>query len=168
MNRDFKTNTIIYNGGDIILITSWESKGLSKEVIEFPTTSKYLSPELKYVDGKITIEFTGSCLTRDKIAYTHGTIVNICIVYEITKNNLISSSPTLENCLFGAVKLTKYSDIDKYKYSGYGIGFARKGKFSFGDRFGRNVIFLGVDMSSSGLVENKKNILILGEGIIKD
>ena len=74
MNRHFKTNTIIYNGGDIILITSWESKGFSKEVIEFPTTSKYLSPELNYVDGKIEVEFTGSCLTRDKIAYTHGTI----------------------------------------------------------------------------------------------
>ena len=32
--------------------------------------------------------------------------------------------------LFGAVSLTKNADIDKYKYSGYGIGFDR-GIFHF-------------------------------------
>ena len=31
--------------------------------------------------------------------------------------------PTLENYVFGAVKLTKNADIDKYGYFGYGIGF---------------------------------------------
>ena len=30
---------------------------------------------------------------------------------------------TLGNSLFGAVKLTKNSDFDKYKYSEYGIGW---------------------------------------------
>ena len=35
----------------------------------------------------------------------------------------------LVNCLFGAVSLTKNADIDKYKYSGYGIGFDRHGRF---------------------------------------
>ena len=68
--------------------------------------------------------------------------------------------------MFSAVKLTKNPDIDKYKYSGYGVGFDRKGKFSFGDGFGRNVIIFGVEMSSSVHVDNnKKDILILGEGI---
>ena len=81
------------------------------------------------------------------------------------KNNPISSYPTLENCLFGADKLTKNSDIDKYKYSGYGNGFDRRGKFSFGNGFGQNVIIFGADMSSFIHVDNKKkDILILGEG----
>ena len=31
--------------------------------------------------------------------------------------------PTLANALFGAVKLTRNADIDKYKYSGYEIVF---------------------------------------------
>ena len=31
------------------------------------------------------------------------------------------NDPALKNCLFGAVTLTKNADIDKYKYSGYGI-----------------------------------------------
>ena len=33
--------------------------------------------------------------------------------------------------MFGAATLTKNADIDKYGYSGYGIGFDRKTTFSF-------------------------------------
>ena len=56
----------------------------------------------------------------------------------------------MENYLFGAVKLTKNADIDKCKYSGYGIGFYRRGNFSFSTgRFGYHGIVFGVDMSSS-------------------
>ena len=74
--------------------------------------------------------------------------------------------PTLKNSLFGAVTLTKNADIDKYGYSGYGIGFDKKSSFSFpGSGFGQNVIIIGVDMSSSVHVNNKKKgILILGKG----
>ena len=61
--------------------------------------------------------------------------------------------------------MTKHVDINQYRYSEYGIGFDRKGTFSFGNRFGRNVTIFGVDMSSSVHADNKgKNILILGEG----
>ena len=67
--------------------------------------------------------------------------------------------------MFGGVKLTKNADVDKYKYSGYGIRFDRKAKFSVGNRFGRNCIIFRVGMSSSVHVYNKKkDILILGEG----
>ena len=60
--------------------------------------------------------------------------------------------------------MTKNADIDKYQYSGYGIGFDRKTTFSFpGGVFGQNVIIFGVDMSSYAHLDNKKkNILILG------
>ena len=59
--------------------------------------------------------------------------------------------------MFGAVRLTKNADIDKYGYSGYGIGFDRRGSFSFPDgRSGINVIIFGVDMSSSVHVDNNK------------
>ena len=96
-----------------------------------------------------------------KATFSHGTKVSIYIFYEITKNNPVSSYPTLEKCLLGAVKSTKEPDIYKCKYSGYGIGFDRKGKFSFGIGFGHRY---GVDMSSSTHIDNKKtDILILGE-----
>ena len=68
----------------------------------------------------------------------------------------ISSYPTLENCLFGAVKLTKYVDVDLYKYSGYGIGLGRKGFFSIGDEVGINVIIFGADLRSPSHIDNKK------------
>ena len=51
------------------------------------------------------------------------------IFYEITDKFNVSGYPTLESCLFGAVKLTENADIDKYGYSNYEIGFNRKGFF---------------------------------------
>ena len=98
---------------------------------------------------------------------TLGKIVNIYIVYEINKkNSTTSSDPTLENCLFGAVTLTKNINIDKYGYSGYGIEFDRRSSFSFpGGGFGQNVLIFGADMSSSAHIDNKKkDILVLGNG----
>ena len=74
--------------------------------------------------------------------------MEIYIVYEISKNINISNYPTLENCLFGAVSLTKNADVVRYRYSGYGIGFERHGSFSFpGTGLDRNVITFRVDMS---------------------
>ena len=68
--------------------------------------------------------------------------------------------------MFGVVKLTKNSDIDKYKYAGYGIGFDSKGTFSHpSGGTGVNVVIFGTNMSSSVHANNKtKSILILGEG----
>ena len=55
--------------------------------------------------------------------------------------------------------MTKNTDIEKYKYSGYGIGFDRRSSYSFpGGGHGQNVLILGVDMSSSTHIDNKKKI----------
>ena len=77
-----------------------------------------------------------------------------------------SNDPTLKNCLFGAVTLTKNADIDKYGYSGYGMAFDRKSSFTFpGGGMVQNVLIFGVDMSSSAHIDNKtKDILVLGKG----
>ena len=104
-------------------------------------------------------------MKQDKTMYTHGKVVNIYIAYEISKNNNISHYTTLKNCLFGAVSLTKNADIDRYKYSGYGTGFDRRGNFSFpGTGLEQNVMIFGIDMRSSIKIDNrKKDILILGK-----
>ena len=53
--------------------------------------------------------------------------------------------------------MTKNTDIDKYKYSGYGNGFDKHGNFSFpGTGLGRNIVIFGVDMSSSIKIDNRK------------
>ena len=119
-------NTI--NNSDYIL--SWKSKGLSAKTINPPTNS--FSPSVNYVGNKIRVKFNGSCLKQtNKLTYTHKTIGNIYIVYELGAFSSNNNDPTLKNCLFGAVTLTKNADIDKYRYSGYGIGFDRRGSFHF-------------------------------------
>ena len=88
------------------------------------------------------------------------------IVYELGASGSNNSDPTLKNCLFGAVTLTKNADIDKYEYSGYGIGFDRRSSFSFsGGRFGKNVLIFRTDMSSSAHIDNKKKTSVLGKGL---
>ena len=52
-------------------------------------------------------------------------------VYELGASSSHNNDPTLKNCLFGAVTLTKNADIDNYDYSSYGIGFDRRSSFSF-------------------------------------
>ena len=65
MYRYFK---LITNTSSSIL--SWQSKGLSNENIDPPTTS--LSPSINYVGNKIRVKFTGSCLKQsNKLTYTH-------------------------------------------------------------------------------------------------
>ena len=150
-----------------LYISSWKSKGLSDETIKFPSTSdNSLNPLIDYVGEKIRLKFSRSCLKQPKLQYTHATIVNIYIVYELGASASNDNDPTLKKCLFGAVTLTKNVDIDKYGYSGYGIGFDRKSTFSFpGTGFGQNVLIFGADMSSSAHIANKKkDILVLEKG----
>ena len=121
-------------------ILSRKSRGLSDESIKPPKTSDN-SPtqELSYVDYRIRVKFDGTCLKQPKITYTYKKVVNTYIVYELGASSSHIDDPTLKKCLFGAVTLTKNADIDKYRYSGYGIGFDRKRNFSFADSgYGQN------------------------------
>ena len=137
-------------------VLSCQSKGLSNKNVDPPNTN--FSPLIDYAGNKIRVKFNGSCLKQsNKISYTHRKVVNIYIVYEINVLNYNYNYPTLENCLFDAVTLTKNADIDKYGYSGYGIGFDRRGSFSFpGGGYGQNVLIFGVDMSFTAHIDNKK------------
>ena len=88
-------------------------------------------------------------------------MVNIYIAYKIGRTVNISSCPTQDNFLFGAVKLTKHVDVDLYQISRYGIGFDRKGSYSIGDAVRRNVIMFWAGMSSSWHIDNKKQKIVI-------
>ena len=167
MCRYFKRIACV-GGGNYIYF--WKSKSLSGERLDsFRASNHKIIPELSFYGTKSKVEFNGNCLKQDKVTYNHGKIVNIYNVYEISQNYSISSYPTLENCLFRAVSLTKNGDIGKYKDSGYGIGFDRHGEFSFGNGLGKNCITFGADLSSSSHANNKKNnILILGKDFVQE
>ena len=65
--------------------------------------------------------------------------------------------------------MIKNSDVDKCKYSGYGIGFDSRGSFSHSSkRDDKNVIIFGADLSSSVHANNKvNNVLVLGKDFIQ-
>ena len=68
--------------------------------------------------------------------------------------------------MFGSVKLTKNTDLDKYSYSGYGTGFDYHLLFSFlSFDWGKNVVIFGVDNSFPVHIDyKKKHSLVLSKG----
>ena len=95
--RYFKINTIKNTTNTILL--SWQSKGLSAEVIKPPSTSdNSLTPILSYYHAsKIRVEFTGSCLKQDKFTYNHEKAGKIYNVYELGSSSSSDIDPTLKN-----------------------------------------------------------------------
>ena len=136
-------------------ISSLRSKGLSDKEIKVVNG---LYPSVNYINEKLSLKFEGSCLAQTKVIYTHKNIVNMYIVYEIgaTRN---SYEPKLINGLSAAVTLVKNSDISKFGYTDYGIGFDRSSTFSFpSSGFGHNVLIFDFDMNGSTQIDNKKRI----------
>ena len=128
-------------------IYHWKYKGFSHERINsIKTPNHSITPNLHYSGTKTRVEFNGSCLKQGMVTFNYGKVVNIYIVCEISKSI--------------------NADMDKYKYSGHGIGNDIHGSFSSpGIGLGRNVIIFGVDMKQSTRIDNrKKDILILGKG----
>ena len=84
----------------------WQSKGFSDERLNSVTAFNYkVTPNLNYYGTRV--EFNGRCLKEDKIKYTHGKIVNIYIIYELTGSKSDDNDPTAKNSLFGAGTLIK-------------------------------------------------------------
>ena len=93
-------------------------------------------------------------------------VINLYISYTLgSQFRNLNTDFILDNCLFVSVKLTKNSDLDKYKYISYNTGFDSRSEFLFTDKsYGKNVIIFEADMSSSVHIDNEENyILILGE-----
>ena len=158
MYRYFKRFVGVGTGNYIYF---WKSRGLSDENITAPTTSDYgVNPQVSYYGTKAWGKFDGSCWKQEKVAFNHGKVVHIYIVYEITKIVDFSGNnnrPKIENALFRTVSLTKNADTDKYKYSGYGTRFDRRSRFSHpSGEYGQNVTIFGVDISSSTKIDNRK------------
>ena len=107
-------------------------------------------------------------MKQSKLVYTHGSVINIYIVYELKSRSVNNPDFTVQNGLFGAVKLTKNVNTSNYKYEGYGIAFDSGGSFTIGNiTKGKNVIIFGIDSNSSIHSTNKtQNIYVLGKDFI--
>ena len=136
-------------------IESWKSNGMLEESIENITKSdSNFAPT--FVDHRLLpdMNLNGLCLIKNNTSISKK-VINLYISYTLgSQLKKLSTYFTLGNCLFGSVKLTKNADPDKYKCTGYGIGFDSRSEFLFENgTYGKNV-------------DNKgKDILILGEGL---
>ena len=150
-------------------VSSWKSKGLpDEEIILTVTSTDKSATKAIYDNARIKVRFNGDLLRQTQVTYNHGPVVNIYIVYETTPDTK-TSNITLESCLFGANKITNNFDVEKYKYSRYGIGFDSSGSFSHprGGN-GTNVIIFGANLSSSVHANNKvNNVLVLGKALVQ-
>ena len=105
--------------------------------------------------AKVSLNFNGDSLKQNKVTYNHRAVVNIYIVYKISSTSTSFIRFTLKNCLFGAAKVKKNSNISTYKYSGYRIGFNSKGSFLHADgSYSVNVIIFGAALRSSRHANN--------------
>ena len=86
-----------------------------KKIDSIKTSNHSITLNLSYYGTRARVEFNESCLKQDKFTLNHEKVVNIYIVYEISQSINISDYPKVENCLFGAVTLTKNVDIDRCK-----------------------------------------------------
>ena len=108
-------------------------------------------------------------MEQNKLGYTHGSVINIYIVYELKNRTVSNLDFTVQKGLFGAINLTKNTDTSNYKYEGYGIAFDSGGTITIGNiTKGKNIIIFGVVTNSSIHSTNKtQNIYVLGKDFIQ-
>ena len=77
------------------------------------------------------MKFKRICLNEKSVSFLLKKVLRLYISYTLdTWSKDLYLDFALCNCLFGAVKLTINADADKYRYSGYSIGFDSRSQFS--------------------------------------
>ena len=120
--------------------------------------TKNVAPDIKDTNGQLYVSLNGNYFIQDPITIPNN-VINIYCVYQLDP---ISSSRntdyTIQNALFGAMKITKNTDSSKNNYKGYSICFDEGRTFSKGNiNNGKNVINFGVHESSLVHANNKAN-----------
>ena len=112
------------NNGSTVYAHYWQSRGLSDGKLNArgTTTSNDESPVLKYENNKLGLQITGDILRQNKVNFNHAKVENIYIVHKLSSHTS-NTDLAFKNYFFGAVRVRKTSDVDKYNYSGYGICF---------------------------------------------
>ena len=162
-------------------ISKWKSTGIfiysddsSMKGIE---DTKTKLPELKN-DGRMHVYVQGNHFQQNNVIIpNNNNVINIYVVYKLDPiSSTRNTYYTIQNALFGAMKITKNTDSSKNTYTGYGLCFDEGGEFGHTVRQGnfdrttnaKNVIIFGVDMSSSIHATNRaNNIHVMGKDFIQ-
>ena len=127
-------------------------------------------------DGKLRVRSNGCYFIQSKALKLNNT-VNIYIVYRLSlMSSTRNTDYTIQNALFGAMKITRNTDYSKNTYTGYGLCFDEGGTFTHTIKEGnfdhttaaKSVIIFGVDMSFSVHATNRaNNIYVMGEALVQ-
>ena len=134
-------------------------------------------PELKN-DGRMHVYLQGNHFQQnDVIIPNNNNVINIYVVYKLDPiSSTRNTDYTIQNALFGAMKITKNTDYSKNNHTGYGLCFDEGGEFSHTvkqDNFNsttsaKNVIIFGVDTSSRIHATNRtNNVYVMGKDFIQ-
>ena len=58
-------------------------------------------------NNRLDVTFNKNYMKKNKLGYAHGKIVNLYIVYELKNRRVDNPDFTVQNGLFGALKITK-------------------------------------------------------------
>ena len=129
------------------------------------------------MSGIMRVHLNGNYFTQNKALKRNSSAINIYIVYKLSPiSSTRNTDYTIQNVLFGAMKITKNADSSKNNYTGYVLCFDEGGEFSHTVRQGnfdrttsaKNVIIFGVYMSSSIHATNRaNNIYVMGKEFIQ-
>ena len=169
--RIYSLKTVTYSTGDIF-ISNWKSTGINNysRSSDLDGGSGGINSPILKDNGRMSARFEGIYLKQNKLVRSNNNnVINVYIVYKLdTVSNTRDDTFTVQNALFGGIKLTKNTDTSKYKYEGYGICFDEGGTFSMGNiSDGRNVLIFGVHENSLVHTGNKNNIYVMGDGFVQ-
>ena len=172
-----KVNSFNARGSEI---PAWKSTGISNHPddssMNVVLNSKGNHPVL-IMSGLMKVNLHGNYFTQNKVLKVSGSAINIYIVYKLSPiSSTRNTDYTIQNALFGAMKITKNTDSSKNNYKGYGLCFDEGGEFDHTVKQGnfnrttnaKNVIIFGVDMISSVHATNRaSNIYVMGKDFIQ-
>ena len=129
-------------------------------------------------DDRMYVYLQGSHFQQNDVIVTNNNnVINICIVYKLDPiSSTRNTDYTIQNAIFGAMKISKNTDSSKNNYIGYGLCFDEGGEFGHtvkqgnfnGTTNAKNVIIFGVDMSSSVHATNRaNNIYVMDKDFIQ-
>ena len=129
-------------------------------------------PNLKN-DGRMNVYLSGNHFQQNVAGIPNYNVSSIYIVYKLTPiSSTRNTDYTIQNALFGAMKVTKNTDSSKNNYKGYGLCFDEGGESGHTVKQGnfnrttnaKNVIIFVVDMSFSVHATNRaNNIYVMGK-----
>ena len=134
-----KVNSFVFNDKKII---NWKSTGIFNYsddyyyVMNAIEDTKTNLPLLK-IDKEVYVLLQGNYFQQNNniiIPNKNKNVVNIYVVYKLDPiSSTRNTDYTIQNALFGAMKITKNTDYSKNNYTGYGLCFDE------GDEFGHTV-----------------------------